>query len=418
MHTRFALSGLTLWAVLSSCGGKAPPESALTNPPSEKTAAPAGHTEREYVDIPLDQQKVNRFEFAKAEVRTGARVLTTTGSILPNEARVAKVRPLSRGRVMAVRVRVGDRVAKNQELLTYDNIELGETIQSYMRAQSLVTQAKTNAEVAQKAYERARDLEARGAVSRAELERRHADFKNAVASIDVQATELTQADEKLHRFGLTEGEITGLMSERSAEHHRGHAAAILRAPFDGVLLRVTAAEGDIVEAGQDAFAIVDTSTVWVQADVYAQDLAAIREGSAAVVRVDTYPGEAFSGRVTHIGDAVNPETRATRVRVEVPNPARRLKLDMFATVELPARGEHSALMIPASAVQDLSDELAVFIPVSPTRFLLQAVLIGPESRGWVEVTKGVKAGDTVVTRGSFTLKSEHLRTETSEGHHH
>jgi membrane fusion protein, heavy metal efflux system len=400
-------------AACAACGSK---------PPSPKAEAPAGHPHEEHparLTIDLEQQRANQFAFAEASIQSTARTIQTTGTIGPNETRVAHMRPLSRGRILRVRVRMGDRVKKGEELLAYDNVELGETVHEYLRALMDLEQTKTQAEVAKRALERATDLAEVGALAKAELDRRDAEYRRSQATIQAQRAEVARFDERLHRFGLEEQEIEGLLKKNPQDYHREASTTMLKAPFDGIVLKANAAEGESIQPEDKLFDVVDTSSVWVQADLYPQDVASVREGDNATVYVEGYPEEKFRGRIAYVSDVVNPETRATRVRVELPNPDRRLKLDMFATIQLPSRQQRAALLIPVNAVQQVDGKSVVFVREQPQQFEMREVKLGPESQGAIEVLSGLKTGETVVTRGSFVLKSEHMKSELGEeGHAH
>jgi cobalt-zinc-cadmium efflux system membrane fusion protein len=193
----------------------------------------------------------------------------------------------------------------------------------------------------------------------------------------------------------------------------------LNAPFDGIVTKLSSAEGESIQPDTQLMELADISTVWVQADVFERDLSAVRGGQTAVIRLEAYPDEAFQGRVTYIGDAVDRETRTTRIRCEVPNPNRRLKLDMFATVQLPGKGTQSVLMVPQGAVQQLEGKQVVFVREKEQEFAIRPVKTGASAEGWVEIIEGVKPGETAVVRGSFVLKAEHLKAEMGEaGHSH
>ena len=114
----------------------------------------------------------------------------------------------------------------------------------------------------------------------------------------------------------------------------------------------------------------------MQAEVYEQDLGRIKVGQPAVITVDTYPSEKFEGKVTYIGDILDPQTRTARVRCEVANPDVRLKLDMFAAIELPTHFSRRALVVPPSAIQQLNGNDVVFVRKSPTTFETKAVKTG------------------------------------------
>jgi membrane fusion protein, heavy metal efflux system len=161
--------------------------------------------------------------------------------------------------------------------------------------------------------------------------------------------------------------------------------------------------------------VTDLSTVWVQADVYEKDIHSVREGQPAEVVVSSYPDRIFTGRITYVSDVLEPSTRTAKVRVEVPNQQNLLKLEMFATVRIPTPATRSALAIPANAVQNVDGTTVAFVKAAGDRFEKRPLRLGQRSGDWVEVTDGLKAGDTVVTEGSFLLKSEAKKSEL--GHH-
>lgn len=353
-----------------------------------------------------------------AQLRTIVQRIQTTGVVGPNETRVGHIRPLARGRVEKVFVRLGDRVRAGQPLLAYDNIELGELIGEYLSALAALEKANAEAEVTKRSLERAQNLVELGAVARAEYERRTAEYKNALASINSRKAEIAKIEEKLHRFGLTDADLEKLNTQTHTQYHREASHSVLRAPFDGVVIKHDVAEGEVVETGRELFTIADLSTVWVQADVYEKDIASIRKGQQVTVLLDAYPGESFIGKITYISDFLDPKTRTAKVRCEVPNPDGRLKLEMFATIQIPTPISREAVMIPTTAVQQIDDKPVVFVKVGDTRFQRREVQLGTPSDGWVEVKSGVKAGELVVTQGSFYLKSALLREQIGgeEGH--
>lgn len=373
----------------------------------------------EHVKVELDQQRANRFEFAEAQERSVTRLIQTTGTVAPNESRIARLRPLARGRILSVNVRIGDAVRKGQELLVYDNVELGEAIGQYLREFADIEKARTEAGVARRALERARNLVELGGIARTELDKREADAKNAEAAINAELADQAVWQEKLYRFGLQRPEIEALSAQNSKMPHRESSRVKVTAPLDGIVLKMSAAEGEAIQPETQLFEIVDTSTVWVQADLYERDLSSVRVGDVATVFLEAYPDERFLGRVTYIGDMVDRESRTPKIRCEVPNPGRRLKLDQYATIQLPGKGERKVLMVPTGATQQLEGKTVVFVREESNEFEIRAVKTGVEVQGWIEIETGLKVGDTVVTRGSFVLKAEHMKAELGEaGHSH
>jgi cobalt-zinc-cadmium efflux system membrane fusion protein len=146
--------------------------------------------------------------------------------------------------------------------------------------------------------------------------------------------------------------------------------------------------------------------------IFEIDLARVQKGSTVKIQTESYPGEIFVGKVTYIGDVVDPQSRTVALRVEVPNPKARLKPGMFATAEV-ATGISSrqAILIPAQAIQKIEGKTAAFVQQQDGSFTKRDLELGREFSGQVEVKSGLKEGEQVVTEGSFTLKSELLKAE-------
>lgn len=362
--------------------------------------------------VETDAQKNIGLATQAAETRSVVETLSVTGSIGPNETRVAHIRPLTQGRILDVNVILGDTVRAGQTLAVYDNIELGELLGQYSVGLAALDKAKADAEASQKSLERARNLVALGAVAQAEVERRSAESAGGVAAINTQRAELARIEEKMHRYGLTDADIKEAVG--AGREHREVSKTIVRAPFGGVVTKYDLAEGEVVGSDREIFTIADLSTVWVQADVYEKDIASIRKNLAVKVTVDAFPGQIFPGRITYISDVLDPKTRTTKVRCEVVNPSGRLKLDMFATISIPTPQGRTATMVPSSAIQQFDDQAAVFVALSATEFERRNVTLGVREGDWVEITSGLKAKETVVTTGSFDLKSLLLRGQIGE----
>jgi len=356
-------------------------------------------------------QKNIGLQFERAQLRSVGRTIQATGVVTPNESRLAHVRPLAQGRIENVNVRLGDRVRAGQILLVYDNVELGEVIGQYGAAVAALGRAKAEAEVTQRSLDRAKALVDVGALARAELDKRSAEYRNALASIESQVADLAKTDEKLHRFGLTEQDIKAINPREGVGSHREHSHSQMVAPFDGIVIKYSAAAGEAFGPEDEVFTIADLSTAWVLADVYEKDIALIRAGQEARIVTDSYPGETFLGRITYVSDFLDPKTRTAKVRCEVPNRDGRLKLDMFATVHLPTPMGRRALLVPSGAIQQVNDRPVVFVRTSEVEFEPRNVELGPQSDGWIEVKNGIKEGETVVAHASFFLKSTMLRSQ-------
>jgi Cu(I)/Ag(I) efflux system membrane fusion protein len=181
----------------------------------------------------------------------------------------------------------------------------------------------------------------------------------------------------------------------------------LRAPIDGVITDKPAVVGMRFAPGDTLFRIADLSQVWLIADVFEQDLAAVRIGAAAKVTVGSYPDQTFIGTVAFIYPSVTKETRTARVRVELANPGELLKADMYAQVEIGAAMDAMPVIaVPDSSVIDGGTTQTVLIDQGQGRYQPRKVKLGTHGDGYVEVKDGVTAGEKVVVGANFLIDAE------------
>lgn len=397
-----------IWMRGSQTAGAAKPEHKEVKEAGEKHGEEGEHAEASVITLDEEAQEEMGIEMETAQLRAASLTFQITGVVGANQARQAHVRALSSGRIEKVYVRAGDRVRAGQPLIAYDNIELGELVSEYASAKATLDKANAEAEVSKRSVERAQKLIDIGAVTKAEAEKRDAEYKSALASINIQKAQVAMIEQKMRRFGITDAEIDKLDSRTARQRDLPHT--ILRSPFNGVVMQSEVAEGEAVDTERQLLTISDISTMWVQGDVYEKDIAAIRQGQQVNVTVNAYPGETFTGRITYLSDALDPQTRTAKVRCEVANPKGLLKQEMFAAIQIPTGVQRETLMIPAAAVQQIDNESVVFVQVDETKFEKREVGLGVQSNGWVEVREGLKEGEKVVTAGAFMLKS-HLKKE-------
>lgn len=378
----------------------APPAKAESSEKAEKATSDSGE-KPDAIDIASDTQRQLGIAVTAVSESALATTLQVPGTVQPNESRVSHVRPLARGRVQAVRVKVGDRVTQGQELAEFDNVEAGELWTQREAARAELARLQAQLTAATRQAERSRKLVEIGAVPQKEYEANASEQQQIEASIQAQQSTLAGIEARLRRFGVQDADS-------------GRAMTTIRSPLGGVVTHVTAAPGEVVDATNELFAVADISRVYVQAQVFEKDLGQIATGQVASIRVDAYPDERFTGNVVAIGDVIDPQTRTAAVRCDVANPKSLLKLDMFATVELPAKGMQSALVVPIDAVQSYEGRSVVFVRAAATRFEVRPVTVGRTVGAVAEVTRGLTRGDNVVTRGAFQVKSALLAKELGE----
>jgi cobalt-zinc-cadmium efflux system membrane fusion protein len=365
----------------------------LRRKPADAPDKETTETMSDVVELSPDAQRNTGIEIAPVAERTLSSVIETTGTILPDEARVAHITPLGRGIVQKIFVKLGDRVAQHQPLVQYDNIEVGELSGEYRRLIAQLNKEKAQSAVASRSLERAKSLIQDEAISQRELDVRQAEYEQAEAAVTSAQADLAAVEQKLRRYGITGAALRAETVE-----------VVLRAPFAGVIIKFSIAPGIQVSPENELFTIVDTSSVWAVADVFEKDVASVAARGACTVSVPSYPSN-FQGKVAYVSDYLDPSTRTSKVRCIVPNRDGRLKLDMYATVRIPGSHNRTALAIPSGAIQELEGKQLAFVQRDATHFERRELKLGDSSGQWVEVKDGVSAGEKVVSRGAFYLKS-------------
>jgi cobalt-zinc-cadmium efflux system membrane fusion protein len=368
------------------------------------------------VEIPEAAQRNAGIETAPVTTSRLPATLDVTGIVTPDESRVAHVRPLARGVVEDISITLGSRVTSAQPLLTYDNIELGQLVGDFLTEQAALRQTETDRDVKRTSLDRAESLIKIEAIAQQELDLRRAEFRNAEAAVASARARVARVEEQLHRFGLSDADLRALAPDAKEAPHRAASHSVLRAPFAGVVTRFDVAAGEVVDPDDELLTIADISTVWVLADVYEKDLARVAPDGLVAITVDAYPGRTYSGRITYISDLINPATRTAKVRAVVANPDGALKLDMFAKVTLQTTDERLVLTVPEEAIQQIDSQAVVFTPQSTTRFERRLVQPGRRAAGLVEILAGVEEGQSVVSKGSFYLKTALLRERIGDEH--
>jgi len=187
----------------------------------------------------------------------------------------------------------------------------------------------------------------------------------------------------------------------------------LKAPISGQVIERHGTVGEAVDETKELYTISDLKSVWGIAEIKEKDIAAVRVGQQATLRVLAYPQETFTGKIVLIGHEVEEKTRTVEARIEVDNASGKLKPGMFADVEIVTRVLEDVLVILDDALQMFEDQQIVFIANGP-EFARRIVKAGRESGGQVEILEGITEGEQVVTKGSFILKSELLKGELGE----
>jgi Cu(I)/Ag(I) efflux system membrane fusion protein len=223
---------------------------------------------------------------------------------------------------------------------------------------------------------------------------------------------LDAARRRLQLWDIGTADIREL--ERSGATRKSLSIA---SPVSGVVLNKMAVEGARVTAGEPLFEIADLSRVWIVADIYESELAWIHTGAEATVTLSYLPGRTFRGKVTFIAPTVDPMTRTAKVRVEVDNADGALKPEMFGDVVI-AEPPRNATVVPESAVLATGTRVVVFVMKDDWAFAPRDVETGTKTEQFIEIRRGLQAGEKVATQANFLIDSESRLKSALAGHDH
>ncbi len=212
---------------------------------------------------------------------------------------------------------------------------------------------------------------------------------------------LSAARRRLALWDITEDQIAQI--ERTGRTER---TLTLVAPFDGVVLNKDVVEGQRVMPGMELYRLADLRTVWIEGDVFQQDLASVRVGSRAHFELDAYPGQHMMGLVSFVYPTVDTASRTGRVRVTAPNPGLKLRPGMYATLYFDAPVGRSVLAVPRQAVVMTGERNLVFVRDTSGMLAPRDVVLGTQNDQKVEVLKGLSAGETIVAAANFLVDAE------------
>jgi RND family efflux transporter MFP subunit len=211
---------------------------------------------------------------------------------------------------------------------------------------------------------------------------------------------VSSARQRLALWNLPEDEIQSLDEKRQPPE-----VVTFRSPVSGFVIEKPALRGLHVTPGQTLYKVANLDVVWVEANIYEQEMAVAHVGQPAMVSLDAYPGETFRGRAIYVYPFVEENTRTVKVRFQFANTRGRLKPGMYANVELKGGGT-TGLVVPSNAVLDSGAEKVVFVAQGDGYFTPRAVKIGRRLGDRIEVLDGVKEGEQVATSATFFLDSE------------
>lgn len=222
---------------------------------------------------------------------------------------------------------------------------------------------------------------------------------------------LDAANRQLHLLGLSEAQISAIGAE--PDEMLGRYA--LRAPVAGQVVQLHAAVGESVQENEPIVTVADLSTMWLLANVPERDAAAVQPGLPVRFAVDGLPGGPLAGTIEWISSEVDERTRTVQIRASLPNANGHLRANLYGQAHLVLRDVEQAVAVPEEAIQTDGDCLLVFVRQADDLFVPRKITPGVRVDGHVEIVSGLVIGESVVTTGSFLLKTEILKSNIGAG---
>jgi cobalt-zinc-cadmium efflux system membrane fusion protein len=343
-------------------------------------------------DVPTQDGSIIRFSdnFAKrsgltteaARFETMAPVVNVTGTLTYDARKFAAVGARIAGRVRRVHKIEGDRVREGEVLAELESAELGKAT-----ADALAARAKERAAEADMKRER------RLADAKVTAER---DAEAARATFEAVRAERIAAEKAVQALG---GSIDGQLG-----------VLLLKSPISGQVVKMNAARGQMMEPSSTLFEVADLQTLWVELHVFERDIAAIRDGDVVEIQPQAQASEPLAGKVAHVGNVIDPQTRTADVRIEVENHTAGLRPGQSVRARIQTTAHASKLLVlPRQALTRVDGKPMVFVSLDKNTVEPRPITVGPEDTTRVAITDGLKEGEKVVVGGMFALKSELFR---------
>ena len=367
------LLGLAAWLALMALNSGCSRQGAASASATESSHASSGSSD--FV-LPANPRGVTIVQVKSERLPD---YLQIPARIQADPTRVVRVYAPVSGRLISVEVRPAERVSQGQTLATVASSDVAAARQAYQQAVADDTVKKQGLARSQALYEH-------HAIAQKDYEQAQADFQVSRAALE-------SARERL--------ELLNVGTDGSSDQ------LIVKSPRSGVVISLGAAAGEFsksLDNSDPLCTIADLTTIWAVGDVYEKDLASVKVGEPAGVKVDAYPAQTWRGRIAAVASVMDPITRTLSVRVVLPNPGLQLKPDMFATIRL-VRAVRPFVLAPSQAVLREGTSDYVFVQKSPGRFERRLVTLGQDTDGnQVEITSGLVAGDTIVVEGADLLR--------------
>lgn len=425
MHA-ISIKFLLLLFIFSGCGN---------NDTTQQTHDEHQHEEGEHkeeVVLSDEQMKIMNIQIAKLQIQNLSGYINVNGEIAANQDAQSRVGSLISGRVSKIYVKEGSYVRAGQTLAIIENPQLIDMQVDYINAKNEYDYTKGE-------YERQLKLSQNNIGSQKTLAELEADYKKALANYRT-------LEEKLSTYKISTNRFDNIYSDSTSANLQRYYS--VTSPISGNVVSRMVTVGQFVEPSVDMFYVINTSTVYADLNVFEKDLSRITEGQKVVITPNTNPNEIFEGKISFINRVFDDKNRTVKVRVAINNRQDKLLPFMFVTAKIYVYA-NSALAVPLSALEIEGEEKFIFVKTNETPaehnedehkhnesenehkesgehpnengtvFKKVAVNTGISDDKYIEIfpLEELKAGDEIVTNGTFYLKSELKKEELGEHEH-
>jgi cobalt-zinc-cadmium efflux system membrane fusion protein len=339
-------------------------------------------------EVVASAEILDQIKFESAKIIPIKKSLDIPGSIEVKQNLLARIGSPVQGRIIEIKGELGKTVKQGDVLAVINSTELAKQQLAYIKSVQMV-------ELKTKAYERAVLLFDADVVSEAQKLERKTELSAAKA--DMEASK-----DQLFVMGMTIDEIEAIQSEIQID-----ATTNIVAKIDGKIIKKTVNVGQVVDPTEDIFTIAMLNEVWGVAQVPERQIGFLKEGDDLLIDVPAYENKSVEGKITYLGDIVDPVTRTVTIRTEIDNAHGLLKPDMLITMKVSGKSIEK-VGVPINAIVSIDDIPNIFVKTGENKFLMRPVTLGVKNKDAVHIDDGLLEGEEVVIDGAFHLNNERL----------
>lgn len=378
---RGTLSAWIMILLIASVGcgkGDQPGNSDAATPPAKRAA--------------ISADTGSRVETGLVDYSGSQQDLSLAGKVAYGEDRYSKISSPLQGRVVEVRVHLGDRVKAGDVLMVIDSPDIAQAYSEYVKEDS-------DLQYATRAHELAKDLYENKAMPLKDLKQAENELVKARA-------EFRRAKERLLSLRIPAEELSKPLDKQKIT-----SRFEMKSPLTGIVVERSVTPGQSVSGDSDhvLFTVADLDMLQVVADVYERDLALVKEGQFAMVKVEAYPDVDFPATVASIGDVVDPASRTIKLRAWVNNQDHRLKPEMFARLHIQIGDATRILVVPKEAVLEVDGKQFVYVVEDNNRYVKREVKATNFAPDQMRVLEGLVPGQRIVIKGAVLIKGQEVK---------